>query len=159
MVNPNDGRPILAMVTLNEPVVDRDRLATSVRKRIPAAGPLAAQAQGVITCVIGDELAAIGLVPALVPWSDLDGPCATTWYWPEATEAMQRHRVDVIVTLSGGRGDPVARHVLLTRVMAATVETIDVASVYRGSDAMVQSRERFLTEAARVADDYLPPDL
>ena len=28
-------------------------------------------------------------MPAPIPWSNLEGPCATAWWWPDATEKMK----------------------------------------------------------------------
>lgn len=153
------GRPIVAMIALAAPVLDRDRLATSLGRWIPTATSPSAESEGVLSFQVEDELAAIGVMPAPIPWSDLAGPCATAWYWPEATEAMQRHRAHLIVTLSGGRGDLVARHILLTRVVAATIEAIDAVGVYWGSGTVVHSPERFLTDAGYIDERNLPLDL
>lgn len=127
------------MVALNEPVVDRDRLAASLRKWIPVAGSLVRRGEGVFACDIGDTLAAIGLVPAPIAWSDLEGPCATAWYWPQAMANMQGHQAHAIVTLSGEQNNILTRHILLTQVVAATVEATDAVGVYWGSGTLVHS--------------------
>src|SRR5690348_15763012 len=31
---------------------------------------------------------AVSLMRAPIPWSELEGPCATAWWWPEAEAAM-----------------------------------------------------------------------
>ena len=33
---------------------------------------------------LGGNTAAVALMPAPIPWSNLEGPCETAWWWPEA---------------------------------------------------------------------------
>jgi hypothetical protein len=63
-----------------------------------------------------------GLMPAPIPWSDLEGPCATSWLWKEATTVMRGHTTHLIVTVSGEDG-PVERMRLLTQVTTAVLAT------------------------------------
>src|SRR5689334_22912247 len=35
---------------------------------------------------------AVSLMPAPIPWSSLEGPCATSWWWPQATAQMRGHK-------------------------------------------------------------------
>ena len=44
---------------------------------------------GVFAC--GDAHCAVSLMPAPIPWPELEGPCATAWWWPQATERMRAH--------------------------------------------------------------------
>jgi len=59
------------------------------------------------------------LMPAPIPWSALEGPCATAWWWPEATEKMKHHHSHIILALAGESGNLVQRHVTLTHFTAA----------------------------------------
>src|SRR5438067_1454574 len=46
---------------------------------------------------LGDDFIVIAPMPAPYPWSDLKGPCATSWMWPKGTSAMsvERHKTHV----------------------------------------------------------------
>ena len=38
-----------------------------------------------------------------IPWGDLEGPCATAYFWKEATEVMKAHKDHYICTMFGGK--------------------------------------------------------
>jgi hypothetical protein len=58
--------------------------------------------QGMLSFKLEDEIAVLAPMPAPYPWSDLKGPCETSWMWPPHTPAMsvQRHRTHVLVTMT-----------------------------------------------------------
>jgi hypothetical protein len=71
-----------------------------------------------------------GLMPAPIPWSDLEGPCATSWLWKDAATAMRAHTTHMILTVSGEEG-PVERLRLLTQVTASILATFpEVVGVF-----------------------------
>src|SRR5262245_46884149 len=68
-----------------------------------------------------DAQLAVSLMPAPIPWSSLEGPCATAWWWPNATKAMRGHTNHFLVALIGGSIESVERRVILTKVVRAVV--------------------------------------
>jgi hypothetical protein len=74
--------------------------------------------EGTFAFRIGQSDVIAGHMPAPIPWSDLEGPCATSWLWPDAASALKAHKTHLIVTVSGESG-PLARAALLTQAMAA----------------------------------------
>ena len=149
----------IAMVALKDgeaPVPDR--VVAELKKRWPDAPPARdlSTKKGVLTFKLDDALAAVALMPAPIPWSDLEGPCATAWYWPKAGEAMKAHKAHLIVTLSGGRRTPIDRCLLLTALTAAVTAASNAAGVYWGSGTVLQSPRAFLEVAGEMRQDSLP---
>ena len=106
--------------------------------------------------VNGDE-AHIALMPVPVPWSDLEGPCATSRFWREATDVCRNHRAHLIVSLRSADADPIARHLALTELIAAVTEaTPGAVAVYWGNGGVVQPVGIFREFAAHATPDDLP---
>jgi hypothetical protein len=150
----------LAMVALGDrPHVSgaamvRDLAAT--RPGLPAATGLE-QKDGTLAFSIGDALVAIGLMPAPIPWTDLEGPCATSWLWPKATEELKQHRQHLIVTVMADRLNPIERAKLLTQVVASILATCPQAiGVYWGDATLVIPRQLFHDFAVEMPPDGLP---
>jgi hypothetical protein len=108
---------------------------------------------------VPDGFAFASLMPAPIPWDDLEGPCETAWWWPEATEVMRAHSHHFIVSLMNGAGSPLERHVWLTKFVAAVCEVSDAVGVYWGSGTVVHSAEAFRGLAEVVSADEPFPRL
>jgi hypothetical protein len=78
-----------------------------------------------------------GLMPAPIPWSDLEGPCATSWLWKDGAEALRAHTNHLILTVSGDEG-PLERMRLLTQATASILATCpEAVGVFWTHAAMV----------------------
>lgn len=82
-------------------------------------------------------------MPTPIPWSDLEGPCATAWYWPEATERMKNHKSHIIVSVVGTKLDKIDNALLLTKIVSAVAECASTAGIYWGAGTIVHSVETF----------------
>jgi hypothetical protein len=78
--------------------------------------------EGTISFQVGAQAVVAGLMPAPIPWSDLEGPCATSWLWKEAAEVLRGHTTHLILTVSGAE-DPLERMRLLTQVTVSILAT------------------------------------
>src|SRR4029453_16757167 len=65
---------------------------------LPKASEIS-QKDATLSFSVGESIVAIGLMPAPIPWRDLDGPCATSWFWPKAAEELRKHGQHLIVTV------------------------------------------------------------
>ena len=83
------------------------------------------------------NMAAVSLMPAPIPWTELEGPCATAWWWPDATEQMRPHVAHVIVALLGNSGTVLKRHIQLSKLVAAIAQCSDSVGVYWGACTVV----------------------
>jgi hypothetical protein len=104
-------------------------------------------------------MVAISLMPVPIPWSELEGPCATAWWWPEATERMREHESHVIVALMGRAASPVERHILLTHLVSAVAATASAAGIYWGGGTVVHEPIAFQEQSAELTPDNLAPHL
>jgi len=122
---------------------------------LPAAGG-AKKEDNTLSFDIGDAWVALGLMPAPIPWSDLERPCVTSWLWPEAAQALRGHKNHLVVTLSSA-GDPLVRAQLLSAVIASILATCPQAlGVYWGTGGLVISPKLFREFAVQMLPDGLP---
>lgn len=108
---------------------------------------------------LGGTQGIVALVPAPIPWSDLEGPCATAWWWPEATEHMKAHRAHAIITMMGVGDDLIEKHLLLSKLAASVVATSDCAGIYWGGGTVVHPPQMFIDQAREATRDSLPLNL
>ncbi len=105
---------------------------------------------------LGDGKAAVALMPAPIPWSNLEGPCAAAWWWPEATERMRTHASHLLLALTGESGDAVRRALELTHLTAAAIAHVETAGVYWGGGRLVHEPKVFVVQARGAGLDRLP---
>jgi hypothetical protein len=104
----------------------------------------------------GGNTAAVALRPVPIPWSSLEGPCETAWWWPEAGASMRDHNSHLLVVLAGENGDVVRRSIALTHLTAAVAAHVDAAGIYWGSGRLVHDPRVFLEEARSASPENLP---
>lgn len=98
----------------------------------------------------------IAEMPAPIPWSQLEGPCATTMLWKDAEKDLRRHISHLIVTATGEAGSAKLA-ALLTQVIASILGTCSAAiGVYWGSATLVIPANIFRQFAIQVLP-YGPP--
>ena len=79
----------------------------------------------------------IGHMPAPIPWSDLEGPCKTSFLWRNAETELRPHTSHLIVSASG-ESSKVELATLVTKVTASALGTCTAAiGVYWGSGPLV----------------------
>ncbi len=117
---------------------------------------LAGTTENLITCTFGEYTAAVTLVPRAIPWSQLEGPCATAWYWPTATEALRDHQSHLLVTLVDEAGKTVCKSTALTQLVAGLVASSRASGVFWGPGRLVHPPQAFLDQAAQLAADDFP---
>lgn len=106
-----------------------------------------------------DAQVAVSLMPAPIPWSSLEGPSATAWWWPNATKAMRGHTNHFLVALIGGSIEPVERRVIMTKIVSAVLANTDSVGVYWGEGTLVHEASEFLERAKTVSADDVPGTL
>lgn len=104
---------------------------------------------------IGHGDVIVALMPAPIPWSDLEGPCKTSWLWKDAESALRPHTGHLIVTVVSDEG-PIERSTLLTQACASILATCPEApGVYWGNATLVISSEVFQDFATEILP--MPP--
>ncbi len=149
----------LALVMLEEPRLPKfGEVAHFVAKHF-ADAPLmtvAGSTENMFTCTLGEYTAAATLVPRPVPWSQLEGPCATAWYWPTAAEAVRGHVAHLLVTLIDEAGKPVDKSTRLTQLVAGLVSCSNSPGVFWGPGRLVHPAQAFIDQAVRSTPVDLP---
>jgi hypothetical protein len=160
-MSPNETKPdlMLAMIALNNKYLPPEQEIFDFLKQM---WPLTPEVSDVVrendtvTFTISDNLGSIALIPAPIPWSELEGPCATAWYWPTACEALRGHKAHVIVSLNQASLQPTEQALLLTKLVAAVAATTNSAGIYWGAGTVVHSPEEFLNQSKDVSPESMP---
>ena len=118
---------------------------------LPAATEIA-EGHGTLSMQVGAPSLIMGKMPAPIPWSDLEGPCATSILWKNAAKEVKAHTLHWIITVNGEL-EPVALSRLLTQGTAAALSACPAAiGVYWGNATLIVPRAIFLD----FATDVLP---
>ncbi len=108
---------------------------------------------------VGSSGVILGQMPAPFPWSDLEGPCATSILWPEATAELKEHQSHFIVTVFGELNE-LELSSLLTRATAAFMAACPSAlGVYWANATLIVPKQLFIEFAKQVLPQGAPLDV
>jgi hypothetical protein len=156
---PDKSRMLLSMVALNQPSLPdtSEMLDTFAALSGVQVNPQAVEAKpSTMAFPLGGNTAAVALMPAPIPWSRLEGPCETAWWWPEAGARLRGHCNHLLVALGGDEGDTARRSVVLTHLLAAIAAHVDAAGIFWGGGALVHEPQVFFEEARKATPEKLP---
>lgn len=92
----------------------------------------------------------IGIMPAAIPWTDLEGPCSTSYLWPAALTEAKTHTSHAIVTVMAELS-PLELSTLLTQVCAAlSVALPQSLGVFWTNAVMVILKDLFCDFATKI---------
>jgi hypothetical protein len=149
----------LSLVMLEQPRLPAfEEVADFVAKNFDDAPPMAVAGftENMFTCTLGEDTAAATLVPRPIPWSQLEGPCATAWYWPTAAEEVRDHQAHLLVTLIDEGGKPVQKSERLTQLVAGLLEGSRSPGVFWGPGRLVHPKQAFIEQAVQSTPSNLP---
>lgn len=145
----------ISMIFFNEaPVYPVKALQAFLSSRWPDLSAMSdvSEEENTLAFNLGSAEVVIGTMPAPVPWSDLDGPCATSILWPAAAPVLQSHTHHAIVTVRGEL-NPVALATVLTQVTAAVMATTPgTPGVFWTNAALIVPKDMFI----EFATDIMP---
>ena len=153
------ARSALAIIALNTPAVLSPLALVQGFKALSGASVDLASLHSKDGCIvfgIGNDWATIAVMPAPIPWSNLEGPCATAWWWPDATETMKRHGGHILVALVGETGHVLQRCLTLTHLTAAIALLTDATGIYWGGGTLVHEPQVFIGQAKDISLGNLP---
>jgi Domain of unknown function (DUF4261) len=149
----------LALVLFDEPELPEfDEVTRFIGEMYPDA-PALAQAgstENLFTCTVGEYTAAVTLVPRPVPWSQLEGPCATAWYWPTAGDALRDHKAHLMVALVDEGSKSIDKAIALTQLVSGLVGTSPAQGIFWGPGRLVHPPQAFIDQAQQMAPRDLP---
>jgi len=149
----------LALVALEEPRLPlAEEIVDALRQNFPESPQLAcaSSTEKLHTFVFGEHTVAVALVPRPIPWSQLEGPCATAWYWPDAADALQDQTAHLMVTLVDEGGRPIEKSRRLTELVTAIVLSCAARGIFWGPGRLVHQPEAFINQARQMTLDNLP---
>lgn len=129
------GKPLICALLLKEESFPTDTFLKQLAKTKISGKPVKnaeCTENGIITFNVGDELVALALMPVPYPASDLEGPIATSNIWPAEPpiSSLKKHKAHLLVTMMGGKSDPIRRRLALTAVTALAASQKGVMAVY-----------------------------
>ncbi len=106
---------------------------------------------------IGNARCAVALMPAPVPWTDLEIPCLSSWTWPQASEVLRNHKAHLVVAIWTSQSDTLGTYLLLTYLVDAVAQVSNSAGICWGAASMVHLPEFFhqFTEISTTAEPPL----
>jgi len=105
---------------------------------------------------IGSTDVIMGKMRAPIPWSDLEGPCATSVLWPKAADELKEHKTHVIVTVMGEL-DPIELSTRLIQATASLMATSPTAlGVFWANATLLVPKDLFIRFAVEVLPHGLP---
>jgi hypothetical protein len=156
-----EGDPIIAALLVAGYDFDLAPLERKLRASKPGGGSPSdfKTERGFLTFDLGDELVAVAVMPAPYPWSDLEGPCATSWMWPKRTPAssVRAHQCHVLITAMRGRSAPIVRRLGVTQIVGLAAELPGVLGVYWPEGTLVHYPPVFTQMARKITSVKGPP--
>jgi hypothetical protein len=149
----------MALVLLDEPQLPNfDDLTDYAGQHFTELPPItiAGTTDSLLTFSIGEYTAAITLIDKSVPWSQLEGPCATAWYWPTASSELVEHQAHLLVTLVDEGGKTIEKSTLLTLLVTAIIGTAPSCGVFWGPGRLVHPPQAFIDQALQLSAEDLP---
>lgn len=122
----------------------------------PPTLQVAGSTDNLFTCTIGEYTAAVTLVPRPVPPSQLEGPCATAWYWPTASEALRDHQAHLLVALVDEGSKSIEKSIALTQLVGGLLGSSAAEGVFWGPGRLVHPPQAFLEQATQLTPQDLP---
>lgn len=114
------------------------------------------QPEDMISLSVDSQMVILAKMPAPFPWSDLEGPCATSILWKNATKELKGHKIHWIVTVNGDL-EPLEHSKLLTQVTAAFMAACPAATgVYWGNATLIVPKAIFIDFAKEVLPEGPP---
>lgn len=108
-----------------------------------------------MTFQAGEHTVFLSLMPAPIPWSDLEHACSGNIFWPQAAEALRSHVAHYIVTVQG-ESTPIRARVVLTRFIGALLSVQACSGVYWGESSLVVKPELFMEMAEGLEEQQVP---
>lgn len=116
------------------------------------------QQEGIFFKLNGKDVV-FGFMDVPVPWSELEGPCATSMLWPQACSDIKTHRAHIVVALLDKTGDWLERILSLTRLTAAASSLFEAIGIYGGAGGLVIRSDYYEERALQAKVEALPVEL
>ena len=149
----------LALVALDQPMLPEfETLTLTLQSNFDGVAELTAagSTESLLTGSFGENTIAVTLVTRPIPASQLEGPCATAWYWPEATESLRDHPAHLLITMVDEGGRALDKCKQLTQLTTALVIDSPACGVFWGPGRLIHEPSTFVDQARQMTDESLP---
>ena len=154
------GDVVIAMITLSGRGVPRSsplRATLADIADVEEAEVELSRSEGGRVFSVGEWMLATTAIPQPIPWSELEGPAATAFWWPEATVMLRKHKAHLLMALMRTpEMSPLERRLAMTRLVAAALPNSDATGVYWGEGTLVYPPGQW-RKAANAATLDSPP--
>lgn len=99
--------------------------------------------ENTVTFTIDGSLGFVSFMPAPFPWSDLEGPCQTSWMWKEAAEELKNHKQHIIISWMTKEKNPLLISKVVSQITASVLEEVKGIGVYWGGACLVNKKDVF----------------
>jgi hypothetical protein len=93
--------------------------------------------------VNGFELA-LAKMQMQIPGGDIEGTAEYAYNWPSAVEDLKDHTGHALVTVWGGVGSPMTRHLVLSKVLCSILTTSNAVAIYHGTQSLLIPKKQYL---------------
>ncbi len=155
----SQGHTMVAMVIVpSQEIGPSEAIVKAFRRRRDAEDAIgeASLEQDILIFDVGGAQATVAKMGVPIPWSDLEGPCQTSWWWETACEDLEAHPNHFVIAVLGAAEDPVDTVLRLTDLVAAVLETAPALGVYWGSGTLVTQKDLFLETVQDMGTGTLP---
>lgn len=107
---------------------------------------------------INGEIGFVAFMSAPFPWSDLEGPCSTSWIWRESKEVLQSHKSHAIVNwmTKNSEINALQKSIVVSQLTASIAQAIDALGIYWACGTLVLSKSQFVKSIVEMKLDDLP---
>jgi hypothetical protein len=133
-----------------------DGMNTFIKMMFKGSPKLEEKSKGLagLVTTFGEFELALSAIPEPIPFDDISGPCARSWMWPEASEAIKASAGHLVVTCRAE--EPVSGAIALTKVVAAALDGVPGIGVHFGDAGTVNSADQFFSIGRGVKPGALP---
>jgi hypothetical protein len=102
------------------------------------------------------ELSFISLMPAPIPWGDLEYPCASALGWDDACSELEKGNAHIIIMVGGDSDGVIANQVRVTMLAQACSHLSKSIGVYIGEASTVWRAATFESQSLAMSPDEPP---
>lgn len=115
--------------------------------------------EGSMSFLLDGETVFIIYVDVPIPLGDIEGTAKYAYNWQNALEQTKMHEAHIILSISSGSDEFIKRFKLFTNLVCSLLRTTDAIGVHIGEQSLLIRKKDYLTEAAKMLDNYLPLNL
>jgi len=102
---------------------------------------------------------ALASIQMQIPEDDIEWAAQYAYNWPNAIEDLKGHTGHAIVTVWGGVGSPMGRHLVLSKVLCSILTSSNAVAIYHGTQSLLIPKNQYLQYNDLLAANKAPVNL